>query len=298
MRRRWHALPRPTSPGATMREPRFDTFVFGNRRAKPVSAHYTREGWESTGIDWADYKRMGAQVRRQSNERRLPTPLWALNDRQLRKLIVTAMEERAGIKKPTGKLLARLARAQEAIRANRPRMLGILTKLCKVYVEIKGTRIFKPEESDANVLQLAQEMFDQIPLPNYAIAPDEDGTGAATARAWLKGRKQEDYEVEIEGLDTFLRYTERDGGAGVIAAVVYLYYRAGMDSVGVGEELGLKPPHVRQILWRLNETFKNKFGAAEKDSHVVSSVEPGKPHTAGPSLGVAASAPLPLDFGD
>jgi predicted transcriptional regulator len=62
-------------------------------------------------------------------------------------------------------------------------------------------------------------------------------------------------EIEIEGLDTFLRITERDGGAAFAASVAYLYFRAGKSSVGVGDELGLKPPHVRMIIYRLNQCW-------------------------------------------
>ena len=259
-----------------MKNPRYDLWAFGSRRAKPVS--------KETGIAFEDYKRMGVQVRRQSGERKLPTPEWALNDRKLRKVLVTAMEERAGIKRPQGNLKSRLALAEEVIRSQRPRLIATLTRLCKTYVEIKGTRTYLPEESDQRVILLAQEMFGAVCLP---LADDDSGNGAATARALLRHLKQEDYEVEIEGIDTFLRYTEQDGGAGVLAASVYLYYRAGMDSVGVGEELGLKPPHVRQILWRLNETFKNKF--ADKET------VPGVPETAAPPSDPYAPLLLPFD---
>ena len=40
--------------------------------------------------------------------------------------------------------------------------------------------------------------------------------------------------------------------AAVAAACVWLYYRAAQDSVGVGAELDLRPPAVRQLLLRLN----------------------------------------------
>jgi len=63
-------------------------------------------------------------------------------------------------------------------------------------------------------------------------------------------------EREISGIDTYLRISE-NGGADIVAAIVYLYYRTGLDSVGVGGELGLKPPHVRQTLFRMHQTAKN-----------------------------------------
>jgi len=56
-------------------------------------------------------------------------------------------------------------------------------------------------------------------------------------------------QIEIEGLDTTLRISEN--GAAVIAAVVYLYYRVGLDSPGIAEVLRLKPPHVRIVLYRM-----------------------------------------------
>jgi hypothetical protein len=40
----------------------------------------------------------------------------------------------------------------------------------------------------------------------------------------------------------------------IVASTVYLYYRLGFDSCSVAESLGLKPPHCRQILYRLQKT--------------------------------------------
>lgn len=71
-------------------------------------------------------------------------------------------------------------------------------------------------------------------------------------RRWPVSRKRlKRLAREIESVDTFLRTTQHDGGAAILAATVYLYYRLGFDSVEVARELGLKPPHVRQILYRL-----------------------------------------------
>jgi len=62
-------------------------------------------------------------------------------------------------------------------------------------------------------------------------------------------KRKRKLQVEIEGLDTTLRVSEN--GAAVVAAVVYLYYRVGLDSPGVAEILRLKPPHVRMVLHRM-----------------------------------------------
>jgi hypothetical protein len=68
--------------------------------------------------------------------------------------------------------------------------------------------------------------------------------------------RRADLQKEIEGLDTQLRTTERNGGADFVAAIVYLYFRAGRDSVGVADALGIRPPMVRQTLWRLSKVWK------------------------------------------
>ena len=74
-------------------------------------------------------------------DRRLPTPLWALNDEMLRELIVVYMEERARLYGPQkGTLLERLARARQAVINQRPRLLERMDKLCKEYVEKKSTQ--------------------------------------------------------------------------------------------------------------------------------------------------------------
>ena len=56
-------------------------------------------------------------------------------------------------------------------------------------------------------------------------------------------------EIEIEGLDTSIRILGNE--AEIAAGVVYHYYHRAADSIAVGQELHLKSPHVRIILWRL-----------------------------------------------
>ena len=40
----------------------------------------------------------------------------------------------------------------------------------------------------------------------------------------------------------------------MLAGVAYHYWRGGLNSVETGQQLGIKPPHVRQLLWRLSTT--------------------------------------------
>jgi hypothetical protein len=60
--------------------------------------------------------------------------------------------------------------------------------------------------------------------------------------------------IQIENLDTQIRLA--NDIAAKVLGVVYLYYRCALTSAQVGLELGLKPPHVRQILWRLAKCWK------------------------------------------
>jgi hypothetical protein len=217
-----------------------------SRRPLPVHATKTLDGWISTGIDYGDYKSMGLTKRQHTAERRLPTPDWAVNNPMLRQLIVKFMEDRAGFRRQQkGRLKKRLARAQAKIVSRRPDMLIVLERMCKLYRDVKLYGAL-PHATQQEINALAAKI-----------------TGTRTASMYdehnkfiVDSKRLRDLEIEIEGLDTYLRITEH-GGAGFIVAIVYLYYRVGMDSVAVGLELGLKPPHVRQTLARLHECWNN-----------------------------------------
>ena len=222
----------------------FDESQFSGKRAHPVNATITATGWISNGIDFGDYSRMSTSRRKTSGERRLPTPLWAMNNPMLRRVIVQFMEERAFSKKERlklrGGLKLRLERAKARIMTKRPAAMVVLARLCDEYVEIKNKGL-RPEITDA-------EWNASKPQPYMDFAEGE-------ARYQDEQKRKRELEIEIEGIDTYLRISE-NGGADIIAAIVYLYYRTGYDSVGVAAELGLKPPHIRQTLWRLHQTAK------------------------------------------
>lgn len=58
----------------------------------------------------------------------------------------------------------------------------------------------------------------------------------------------------IESMDTELRFMGKEPE--LLAGVIYRYYRLNEDSVAVGKALAIKPPHVRQILWRLHKAAR------------------------------------------
>ena len=94
-------------------------------------------------------------------------------------------------------------------------------------------------------------------------------------------RKQ--LEVEIENVDTQIRTSRNNGGMDFVAAVIFLYYRCSMDSVGVAGELGIKPPSVRVTLWRLRQVWKQRFNP---DGTLKSNSAPpiGRPRGVGKKL--------------
>jgi hypothetical protein len=196
----------------------FDKYLFDGTQPddghKPVSARYEGFGeFSTTGIAFEDYERMSTQIRKQSGQRRLPTPSWAVNERQMRALLVRFLERRAGFRSPQpGTYAARLQRADEKIKARTSSLVQSMDKLCVEYVQLRS--------------------------------------------AGVDPARQRELERTIEGIDTLLRV----GSLGVVARIIHLYYGVGFDSVGVGTEVGCKPPHVRQLLLRLHKEWARMTG--------------------------------------
>src|SRR2546427_11953699 len=88
--------PAPQRNGLT-----FDQHAGAARAMYPVSVRFAAGGEvESPGLSFTDYSRMGTQSRKSCGERRLPTPVWALDPAKVRALIVRTMEVRAGLHEP------------------------------------------------------------------------------------------------------------------------------------------------------------------------------------------------------
>ncbi len=198
----------------------FDQVQFANRRAFPIHAEYGADGeWTSTGIGFEEYSRMQTSSRAVAPGRKLDTPSWAVNDSQLREVLVAYLEERAFPHKAglqTGMLAERLANAQKKIiEDSKKHLIPIIDRMCRRLVALKRST---PQREDIQK---------QIRL----------------------------LEQQIENADTRLRFERRDGGAALVVGVVFYYFRCGLDSVGTAKQLGIKPPHARQIVWRLRQTW-------------------------------------------
>jgi hypothetical protein len=62
-------------------------------------------------------------------------------------------------------------------------------------------------------------------------------------------------ERQIENYDTQIRTS----GMAIVAGVAHLYFRAGYASTEVAKALGIKPPMVRQLIWRMGRVWRRKF---------------------------------------
>lgn len=239
----------------TWTPPSFDQHAFAGRRVKAVSATRRHDGsWDTTGISFNDYGNMHTQRRVRVQERRLPTPIWAVRDAWLRILLVTYLEERFYCRPAIGlDLTVRLDLARRSALYYAPRKRELLDQWLDDYHIISRTRLceLSDEQILADFLSL-REVRGQLPID------------VSVARAYMTGKKLSDLEIQIQNIDTDLVLTDK-GHAEIIVAIVYLYYRLGWDSVTVAEELGLKSPHVRQVLKRLHSTWRGSLSHLEED---------------------------------
>lgn len=67
-------------------------------------------------------------------------------------------------------------------------------------------------------------------------------------------KRRRTLEIEIESIDTQLRVAKQ--GPALIVGIIHHYFGAGLDSVGTAAEFGIRPPSVRQIIWRLHKTWR------------------------------------------
>lgn len=217
-------------------DPRYDKHAFAGRRTRAVS--------KESRLSFQDFSRMSVHHREEIQERRLPTPIWAIRDEMLRELLVVHLEERFYVRKSEGLTLAeRLTRAKLTAEAYAPRKRELLQDWLNDYHTIAtcGRADLTDEEAISIFISL-RVVNGQLPL------------NADIAREYLASKKLHDLEIQIQNIDTDIVLTER-GHAEIINAVVYMYYRLGHNSVEVAEQLRLKSPHVRQVLARMHSTW-------------------------------------------
>jgi hypothetical protein len=199
---------------------------------------------KNSGLSFNDFERMHVQRAGDTQpERRLPTPEWALRDELTQLVLVVYLEERFyTTRHRTGTLLQRLAQCRAAANAYLPGKRETLEGWIKDYRTICAAGF--------------AELSDEEAQAKFAGLSENGGQAALTpeiARGALKAKKLLDLERQISNLDTDVWLGER-GYAETVAAIIYLYYRMNWNSPSVAEHLSLRPPHIRQVLFRLNQS--------------------------------------------
>jgi hypothetical protein len=81
----------------------------------------------------------------------------------------------------------------------------------------------------------------------------------------LLDRQESLRSVEIQNVDSKI-VLERRGFPAIVCAVVYQSYRLGWSSTQVAAETGMKPPHVRILLYRLGRVWAD-MQSGRQDKH-------------------------------
>jgi hypothetical protein len=228
------------------RQPQYDAHQFQNHG----------RFLKNSGLSFNDFERMHVQRAGDTQpERRLPTPDWSLDDKKTREVIVVYLEERFyTTRHRTGTLLDRMRLCRLAAEAYLPGKKAKLESWIRDYRTISAGGF--------------SELSDEEAQTKFASLSENDGQAALTpeiAREALKSKKLYDLSLQISNLDTDTFMAQR-GYAEIVAAIIYLYHRLGWPSPSVAEQLNLRAPHCRQILFRLNESAKALYGNSSQSA--------------------------------
>jgi hypothetical protein len=168
------------------------------------------------GLSFNDFAYMQIGNKRTVVHRRKPIPVYATDHDAMRRLVVRHLELRAF----TGELVVKKG-------------------------PMPGT--------DAYRLRRAHiKLMDDVPrldaLATNLCCRYVEGKANGMSAAELR-----QLEIEIEAIDTQLRMSKN--APEIIVGVLYRSYCCHEDSVTVAERFGLKPPAIRQLLWRLAKTW-------------------------------------------
>src|SRR5579859_736911 len=211
-----------------MNDEHFDKHQFAgwHRAQQPIHAELNGDGGFNTpGISFEDYARMQTCVKNKATgARQREAPLYARNDTEFRRVLLAYLETRAFSKKQR-EFLAEVDEPASPIQK--------MNRVCRV-LAAKNTRLLE-------VLTVLSKEY--VSLKNLHTEHPYRATRLKTL------------ECEIQTTEQTMRMNRNP--AAIVAGVIYLAYRVGLDSVGVGSELGLKPQHVRQLLYRVSVVWEN-----------------------------------------
>ncbi len=212
-----------------MNDAHYDEYQFAGRREQPIHAELNGEGGFNTpGISFEDYTRMQTCVKmKASGNRQREAPIYARNDTEFRRVLLAYLETRAFSKKQR-EFLAEVDEPASPVQK--------MNRVCRV-LAAKNARLLE-------VLTVLSKEY--VSLKNLRT---EHPYRAARLKT---------LECEIQTTEQTMRMNRNP--AAIVAGVIYLAYRVGMDSVGVASELGLKPQHVRQLLHRVSLVWEEISG--------------------------------------
>lgn len=169
-------------------------------------------------IAFSDYQYMHQTRRSVQRGRRLDTPSWATNDRELREVVLRYCERRFYL-----------------------RSRGKINEVSPLTDEQRLARIREKELkwADTAKLILCRMITRQKTDPSDKL------------------------DIQIQNIDSQILIARR-GAAAIAVAIVYLYYRLGWDSPEIAQELGIRPPIVRQTLARLHNAAEGKVYRSPK----------------------------------
>jgi hypothetical protein len=203
----------------------FDRYQFDNRSRL----------LKGTDLDWRDYARMHTlSVGKQQKGRRGAVPAWALRDESTRQVILHYLAGRFGARNSRGNLQQRLEWCSKAGERFAQREKEHTARRIKEYRAISGQQFH----------ELEPEKYERL---FYSVLRGE------TSAEHLKR-----VELQIQNVDSQAMVSER--APELVLAIAYFAYRLGWNSPSIAEQLGLKPPAVRQILHRLNRSAKRLQG--------------------------------------
>lgn len=189
------------------------------RLSRPVGVRYAGgDRWENpSGLSFDDFRVCQTSSRKLFASRRYVTPDWATADKKLQRVIVEYLIQRA-------------CGSSTLTRARMP----------------KG----KPIEQ---LRWAEQRLREKVPgLERVLNGLCEDYV--ELKQRGIKHPYLRTVEALIQNNDTSIIINR--GAGKIIAAVVYMYYREGLNSVSIAEALGLSAPGVRQLLFRIWQVAK------------------------------------------
>jgi hypothetical protein len=158
-----------------MHELAFDPHQFFKHSA-PVHSEYAGKGeFTTTGVSFDDYARMHGSQQSLFRGRRASPPRWAVNDAELREVLVRFLERRAGLLRPQqGSHAQRIGRARAKLKSRVPAQSALLDRLCRDYVASKRKRKIKTarlrmQEMEIENLDTQLRMVDPLPVVARAV---------------------------------------------------------------------------------------------------------------------------------